>query len=43
MVRAARTWLDAHDDAPAALRRIVTELLDDAQRAVTLQLMCLSR
>ncbi|MFL0502751.1 aminopeptidase N [Kocuria rhizophila] len=43
VVRAARTWLDAHDDAPAALRRIVTELLDDAQRAVTLQLMCLSR
>ena len=43
VVRATREWLESHEDAPAALRRVVTELLDDAQRAVTLQIMCLSR
>ncbi|MDO4919386.1 aminopeptidase N [Kocuria sp.] len=43
VVRASRAWLEAHDDAPAALRRIVTELTDDAQRAVELQAACLSR
>lgn len=43
VVRATREWLESHENAPAALRRVVTELLDDAQRAVTLQIMCLSR
>ena len=43
VVRKTGAWLDEHADAPAALRRIVSELLDDAQRAVTLQIMCLSR
>ncbi|RLZ03125.1 aminopeptidase N [Kocuria tytonicola] len=43
VVRATRDWLGQNADAPAALRRIVTELGDDAERAVRLQVMCLSR
>jgi aminopeptidase N len=33
----ARTWLDEHRDAPAALRRIVVEELDDTERALRAQ------
>jgi hypothetical protein len=33
VVRQARAWLQAHQDAPAALRRIVVEQLDDLERA----------
>jgi len=36
-VVATRTWLDQNTTAPGALRRIMTELLDDARRAVTVQ------
>ncbi|RKQ36407.1 aminopeptidase N [Kocuria tytonis] len=43
VVRGTDAWLREHREAPDALRRIVTELLDDAQRALTLQITCLSR
>jgi aminopeptidase N len=36
-VAAAREWLAAHPDAPAALRRIVVEQLDDLERALRAQ------
>jgi aminopeptidase N len=35
--RQARAWLDEHADAPAALRRIVVEQLDDLERALRAQ------
>ncbi|MEX5274359.1 aminopeptidase N [Kocuria sp. CPCC 205235] len=34
---ATQAWLDENNQAPGALRRIMTELLDDARRAVKLQ------
>ncbi|MBW3086862.1 Aminopeptidase N [Austwickia sp. TVS 96-490-7B] len=34
---AAQQWLDAHPDAPTALRRAILELRDDAVRALTVQ------
>ena len=34
VVAAARGWLDEHDDAPPALRRLVVEALDDVERAL---------
>jgi aminopeptidase N len=37
VVRQARGWLAAHPDAPAALRRIVVEQLDDLERALRAQ------
>jgi aminopeptidase N len=37
VVRQAREWLAAHPDAPAALRRIVVEELDDLERALRAQ------
>jgi aminopeptidase N len=37
VVRQAREWLAAHPDAPAALRRIVIEQLDDLERALQAQ------
>ncbi|UOQ55745.1 aminopeptidase N [Leucobacter allii] len=37
LVAATRGWLDAHADAPAALRRIVTELLAGVERALRVQ------
>jgi aminopeptidase N len=37
VVRQARAWLGAHPDAPAALRRIVVEQLDDLERALRAQ------
>jgi aminopeptidase N len=40
VVRQARGWLDAHPDAPAALRRIVIEQLDDLERALRAQAAC---
>ncbi len=40
VVRQARTWLDAHAGAPAALRRIVVEQLDDLERALRAQAVC---
>ncbi|CAL8897880.1 aminopeptidase N [Kocuria varians] len=43
VVRATTRWLDEHQDAPAALRRIMTELLDEARRSVDLQARCLTR
>ena len=43
VVRATQRWLEAHGDAPAALRRIMTELLDEARRSVDLQARCLAR
>ncbi|WP_368079740.1 hypothetical protein [Kocuria marina] len=43
MVRETHAWLDAHRDAPGALRRIIMELAADAERAVELQVACLSR
>ena len=42
MVRQARGWLAAHPDAPAALRRIVVEQLDDFERALRAQAACYS-
>jgi len=32
-----QVWLDAHADAPAALRRLVTESMDTARRAIAAQ------
>ncbi|WP_286737782.1 aminopeptidase N [Kocuria sp. UBA1838] len=43
VVRETHAWLDAHRDAPGALRRIIMELAADAERAVELQVACLSR
>jgi len=40
VVRQARGWLAAHPDAPAALRRIVVEQLDDRERALRAQAGC---
>ena len=37
VVRQARAWLHEHPDAPAALRRIVIEQLDDLERALRAQ------
>lgn len=37
VVRHAKNWLDAHSDEPAALRRIIREGLDDAERALRAQ------
>jgi aminopeptidase N len=37
VVRQAHDWLAAHPDAPAALRRIVVEQLDDLERALRAQ------
>ena len=37
VVRQARGWLAAHPAAPAALRRIVVEQLDDLERALRAQ------
>ena len=37
VVRQARGWLATHPDAPAALRRIVIEQLDDLERALRAQ------
>jgi aminopeptidase N len=37
VVRQARMWLAEHADAPAALRRIVIEQLDDLERALRAQ------
>ena len=37
VVRRARAWLHEHPDAPAALRRIVVEELDDRERALRAQ------
>ena len=34
---ATRQWLEAHPQAPAALRRIVTDRWDDLRRADTAQ------
>ena len=42
VVRQARGWLAAHPDAPAALRRIVVEQLDDLERALRAQAACSS-
>ncbi|WP_223840848.1 aminopeptidase N [Kocuria sp. cx-116] len=41
-VVASQSWLDENSTAPGALRRIMTELLDDARRAVKLQAAVLS-
>ncbi|MBD2765043.1 aminopeptidase N [Kocuria sp. cx-455] len=41
-VVASQSWLDENTTAPGALRRIMTELLDDARRAVKLQAAVLS-
>ncbi|WP_421084071.1 aminopeptidase N [Rothia nasimurium] len=37
VVLATQNWLQAHQDAPSALRRLVIELLDDAQRILRAQ------
>ncbi|MGC5615950.1 aminopeptidase N [Georgenia sp. Z1491] len=37
VVTETRAWLDAHAEAPAALRRLVAERLDTAERAVRAQ------
>jgi aminopeptidase N len=37
VVRQARAWLQEHQDAPAALRRIVVEQVDDLERALRAQ------
>ena len=37
LVEATRGWLDAHPDAPPALRRLVLENLAGVERAVTAQ------
>jgi aminopeptidase N len=37
VVRAAQDWLDQHEDAPAALRRIVIEQLDHVRRRLRAQ------
>ncbi|GEL96170.1 aminopeptidase N [Cellulomonas composti] len=37
VVAATRAWLTAHEDAPAALRRLVVESLDGVERALTAQ------
>ena len=37
VVLATEQWLEANQKAPGALRRIMTELLDDARRALKLQ------
>lgn len=34
VVRQTKEWLDKHPQAPSALRRLLLELLDDAQRAL---------
>ncbi len=39
VLAAARTWLTEHPDSPAALRRAVTEGLDDAERTVRVRSM----
>ncbi|HWC23054.1 MAG TPA: aminopeptidase N [Flexivirga sp.] len=38
VVRAAQEWLDRHEDAPTALRRIVIEQLDHVRRRLRAQL-----
>ncbi|GAA4734539.1 aminopeptidase N [Amnibacterium soli] len=37
LATAARTWLDAHDEAPTPLRRLVAENLSRTERALTAQ------
>ena len=37
LVLSAQAWLDANEDAPAALRRLVTERLDDLRRRLNAQ------
>ena len=37
VVEQTRWWLSSHPDAPAALRRLVAERLDTAERAVRAQ------
>ena len=40
---ATQNWLNENSQAPGALRRIMTELLDDARRALKLQAAVLDR
>lgn len=37
LAQAAREWLNAHDDAPAPLRRLISENLDGTVRALAAQ------